>query len=183
MNDLKLMKIADEVWLATALLHREQPSRQGFEGSEILRRVGKLHAGAQTRPGVNAHIYLHCVANKKPNSARFRMLYRNPDGTLRLYRNGDDCHPERRKGKTRPEVDALPSRYREFLEWYSSQFSPAAPEPASQDPILALRGAGKELWRELGGESFIAGLRGDWFGNAGPAGHPSGRPPKRPKAP
>jgi len=179
MNDLKLMKIADEVWVATALLHREQPSRAGFEGSEILRKVGEMHAGGQTRPGVNAHIYLHCVANKKPNSARFRMLYRNPDGTLRLYRRGDDCHPERRNGKTVPEAEAIPGRYGELLKWYRSEYSPAAPEAPSQDPILALRGVGKELWKELGGETFITGLRSDWFGTAEQAGNQPRRGRKR----
>jgi hypothetical protein len=179
MNDLKLTKIADEVWIATALLHREQPARLGFEGSEILHKVGELHPRAQTRPGVNPHIYLHCVANKKPNSARYRMLYRNPDGTLRLYRPGDDCHPERRKGKTVPETEAIPPPYRELLEWYSREYSARAPEPAGQDPILALRGVGKEVWRELGGEAFIAQLRSDWLGNTGQAGDQPRQAPRK----
>jgi len=34
------------------------------------------------------------------------------------------------------------------------------------DPILALRGLGKEVWRELGsGENFIRELRSNWYGN------------------
>jgi hypothetical protein len=33
------------------------------------------------------------------------------------------------------------------------------------DPILALRGVGKELWRDLGGgENFIRELRANWYG-------------------
>jgi hypothetical protein len=34
-----------------------------------------------------------------------------------------------------------------------------------EDPLLALRGMGKELWRELGGgEKFIRELRENWYG-------------------
>jgi hypothetical protein len=36
------------------------------------------------------------------------------------------------------------------------------------DPLLALRGLGKELWRELGGgEKFIRELRSNWYGPGG----------------
>jgi hypothetical protein len=34
-----------------------------------------------------------------------------------------------------------------------------------EDPILALRGLGKELWKELGGgEKFIREMRENWYG-------------------
>jgi hypothetical protein len=34
-----------------------------------------------------------------------------------------------------------------------------------QDPILALRGLGRELWKELGGgEKFIPEMRENWYG-------------------
>ena len=35
----------------------------------------------------------------------------------------------------------------------------------AEDPLLALRGLGKELWKELGGgEKFIHQLRSNWHG-------------------
>jgi hypothetical protein len=44
------------------------------------------------------------------------------------------------------------------------------------DPILALRGVGKELWRELGGgEKFIRELRADWYGAKAPTQKSSAR--------
>jgi hypothetical protein len=39
-----------------------------------------------------------------------------------------------------------------------------SPRP-DKDPILALRGLGKELWKELGGgEKFIREMRENWYG-------------------
>jgi hypothetical protein len=35
------VKIADEVWIVTALLHREQPARLDFTVEEIIQRAGK----------------------------------------------------------------------------------------------------------------------------------------------
>jgi hypothetical protein len=164
--DIKLppLKIADEVWVATAHLHREQPARRGFSGAEILRKVGQLHLGRTTRSGVNAHIYLHCVANLKPNPARLRLLFRNEDGSLRLFRPGDPYHPERKSGRTTPDPGSLPPEYAEILDWYRAEYARAGRSRNIEDPILGLRGVGKELWKDLGGEKFITGLRKNWFG-------------------
>jgi hypothetical protein len=42
---------------------------------------------------------------------------------------------------------------------------PCAPLKHDEDPILALRGLGKELWKELGGgEKFIREMRENWYG-------------------
>lgn len=164
--DIKLppLKIADEVWVATAHLHREQPARHGFSGAEILRKVGQLHLGRPTRSGVNAHIYLHCVANLKPNPARLRLLFRNEDGSLRLFLPGDPYHPERKSGRTTPDPGSLPPEYAEILDWYRAEYARAGRSRNIEDPILGLRGVGKELWKDLGGEKFITGLRKNWFG-------------------
>jgi uncharacterized protein (DUF1778 family) len=38
---LRKVKVADEVWIATALLHHENPSRSDFTLSEIVERAEK----------------------------------------------------------------------------------------------------------------------------------------------
>lgn len=157
------MTISNEVWVATALLHREQPSRPGFRPREIARQVAELHPETPNRKGVAIHIGSHCVANQKASPARLRMLWRNPDRTLRLYRPGDPHHPERKNGRMVPERADLSPEHRELLDWYWSEYAEQV-AAAAEDPIAALRGVGKELWRELGGEAFITGLRADWFG-------------------
>ena len=65
--------VADEVWCALAMLHRNHPQRVSFSAKEILEQVRAEHAHTDIRAGIQAHIYLHNVANLEPNSARNRM--------------------------------------------------------------------------------------------------------------
>ena len=161
------MKVSDEVWIATALLHWEQPSRTSFEASEIRDRAQALHPGEPLRAGVNPHLYLHCVANLPPNTATYRMLYRLPDKTLRLYRSTDRCDEGRAKGRTTPNESDLPANYRSLLSWYRQEYD--AKVEAEDDPVLGLIGLGKEAWKKLGGgEAILEWLRSD---------DPDARPP------
>ena len=171
------MTLPEQIFVAAALLHREHPGRAGFKGHEILRKVREIDRGERRDSTINAHIYLHCVANKKPNSATHRILYRNADGTLRLYRPGDDCHPDRKQGKEAPEAAALPPKHRKLAQWYRSEYSAPPPTSEEEDPFMALRGLGKEVWRKLGGVAFIEALRADWYDPDRPAKteKPSGR--------
>lgn len=181
------MKVADEVWLATALLHYENRSRESFTPQEISRRAERLHPEEPCRPGVQYHVYLHCVANKAPNPAAYRMLFRLPDGTLRLYRPGDECHPGR-TGKIHPEPAGLPDEYRPMLDWYDSCYRVQAAETSAGDGSQPdffdrLTGLGKDTWRQLGGgDAVIRWLRSDapdakppWEGQKfEPVGEPGG---------
>src|ERR1700761_9499550 len=106
----KSIRVADEAWLALALLQYEHPDRDGFSAKEILDRVKTEQASAELRPGVQVHIYLHNVANAEPNSAKYRMFYKLPNDTYRLFRPTDAAHPDRR-GKMMPERAELPEKY------------------------------------------------------------------------
>ena len=112
------IKVADEVWLATALLHRENPSRTDFALSEIVERVSKEGIIDELRPGVYVHAALHCVANRPPNPGRYRMLYETRPKYRRLFRLGDSYHPQREGSKITPEADEIPLRYADLLKWY-----------------------------------------------------------------
>src|ERR1017187_10024598 len=89
------IKVADEVFIATALLHKENPDREDFSISEIVTRAAKENLFGELRPGVRVHASLHCVANRAPNPGRYRMLYATGDHTRRLLRSSDNVHPER----------------------------------------------------------------------------------------
>ncbi|MBV9770308.1 MAG: hypothetical protein JOZ32_12105, partial [Bryobacterales bacterium] len=115
------IRVADETWLALALLHHNNPERTSFTAKEILDRVKAEQVHSELRPGVQVHIYLHNVANAEPNSAKYRMFYKLPDDTYRLYRPGDPSHSAR-KGKTMPERDELPEKYRYLLDWYEQEY-------------------------------------------------------------
>ena len=169
------VKVADEVWLATALLHREcmQQGRKGdgFNKKEILKSAQSLHPEEPCRPGVTTHISQHCVANTPPNPGRYRMLYRNADGTYRLYRDGDDYHPRRNNGKSVPAPDELPEEQRDLVDWYQTAYNKARPNATAADPLMQLKGLGKEIWRELGGGDAVI----DWLRSDEPATPPWGR--------
>jgi len=115
------IKVADEVWIAMALLHREHPERNSFRVREVVDRAAQEGLCKPLRPGVQIHAYLHCVANKRPNAANYRMLYATPDGGRRLYKPGDDVH-EYRGGKTVPDREVIPEKYGALLDWYQEDY-------------------------------------------------------------
>jgi len=160
--------VADEAWVALALLHKEHPERRSFTAGEIRRRVEAEGISPSVRAGIPAHIGQHNVANVPPSSATYRMFYRLPDGTYRLYREGDDCHP-RRKGKIVPSRAELPEAYHYLLEWYEREYC-GSPRSPDADPVLSMVGVGKEIWREEHGDAFIARLRSGWTQEAERAG-------------
>jgi hypothetical protein len=165
-NIMKELKAADLVWIATAQLQREQKNRAGFLPDEILRTT----LGIEPNLGfslstIRTHISRHCVANLPPAGSMHRMLTRNANGTYRLYRHGDEYDPGRAGGKTCPDTNAVPSKYKDLIEWFHREYDKRPDLSASEDPLLALRGLGKELWKELGGgEKFIHELRANWYG-------------------
>jgi hypothetical protein len=155
-----VIRVADEVWVATALLHREFPNRQDFTVNEIVDRAKREGLHPDLRPGVYVHVVQHCVANRPPKPGRYRMLYEPRRGYRRLFKPGDDWHPDRKGSRTRPAADALPEQYRDLLAWYDRLIR--GPEGEVKDPILALRGLGKEIWQDLDADEYVAELRRGW---------------------
>ena len=112
------MKIADAVWLATALLHMEHAQATDFSGQEIMEKAAREDLVDGFRPGFQVHVSKHCVANKSPNPGRYRMLFETSRGRRRLFRNGDTFHPNREGGRTKPNPSDVPPEYRGALRWY-----------------------------------------------------------------
>jgi len=144
---LATVSVADEVWIATALLHREHPERPDFEKWEIIERAAQEGLVEPQRPGVSAHISSHAVASKKPQPNDYRMLVETERGRRRLYRNGDYCHPER-KGKITPSLDDLPSEYVYLLDWYATWKKQGIKAVSKDDPLLKMQGIAKGIWNE-----------------------------------
>src|ERR1700720_3375777 len=105
------IKVADEVWTAAALLHRQHPQAIDFTIEEIVDRARAEGLHEPLRPGVYVHTVQHCVANRPPNPGRYRMLFETAEGRRRLFRPGDPYHPQREGGKISPEAEDLPSGY------------------------------------------------------------------------
>jgi hypothetical protein len=156
------IKVADEVFLATALLHRENPDREDFTISEIVARVAKESLSAELRPGVRVHASLHCVANRAPNPGRYRMLYATGGRRRRLLRSSDEVHPQR-TGKIWPDPDEVPQRYGKLIEWAKQRYGKGSPCGARWlDGIFQMRGMGKALWRGEDPDEYVRHLREGW---------------------
>ena len=156
------VKVADEVWIATALLHRENPKREEFSIAEIVERVRRENISGELRPGVQVHVYLHCVANRSPNPGCHRMLYATGKSTRRLFRETDDFDPKRRRGKVMPDKEDIPAKYHPLLDWYKEQFVGKRKGSRESDPILSLRGLGKQIWVNEKPDDYISRIRGGW---------------------
>ncbi|MCW5982300.1 MAG: hypothetical protein KIT09_29710 [Bryobacteraceae bacterium] len=161
-QDALRTKVADEVFIATALLHRENPDREDFTISEIVARAEREDLFGKLRPGVRVHATLHCVANLAPNPGRYRMLYATDRHTRRLLRSTDDVHPKR-TGKTWPEPEDLPAQYQELIAWAKQRYGKDSP-PSMRwiDGIFHLRGMGRQLWEGEDPDEYVRKLRENW---------------------
>jgi hypothetical protein len=160
----KTIKVADEVWIAMALLHREHPEAADFTLEQIVDRARQEGLCPPIRPGVYVHVLQHCVANRPPNPGRYRMLLETSAGRRRLYRSGDSYHPARENAKTIPEQEEIPAAYRNLLDWYRN-WSEQESNPTTktkEDPLLALRGSGRGLWGDEHADDYVRRLREGW---------------------
>lgn len=159
MNDVaSAVSVADEVWIATALLHREQPDRADFTLSEIVARAEKEGVTPDHRPGLRPHASRHCVANAPPSPARHRLLFETGKSRRRLFRPGDPYHPGRREGKTHPDRADLPAAYRALIDWYLDDVA----GEAHADPLLALYGSWDSLLGGKSADDYVRELREGW---------------------
>jgi hypothetical protein len=156
------IRVADEVWIATALLHRENPEQADFSIDEIVGRAAKQRIAGLIRPGVYVHVVQHCVANRPPNPARYRMLLETSPGRRRLFRKGDPYNPGREGSKLTPDTDEIPIAYVDLLSWYHDWSSVQRTTSSALDPLLALAGSGKALWADEHADEYIRRLREGW---------------------
>ena len=149
------IRVADEVWIATALLHRERPGTTDFSLKEIEARLVLEGLTDDTRRGVYPHLSVHSVANRPPDTGRYRMLFETGPSRRRLFRPGDPYHPKREGGKTVPARGEIPSSYHPLLDWYAREWAPAAPS----DPLVALAGRHRDLWKGVDPDDYVRQLR------------------------
>jgi hypothetical protein len=162
MPTVTIPKVADEVWVATALLHKEHPSALDFSIDQILHRARREALTQNLRPGVYVHIVQHCVANRAPNPGRYRMLFETPEGRRRLFCPGDPYHPDREGAKITPSENDLPEDYIPLIGWYRKWSEDFARRAAHDDPLLRLRGSGQKLWADEPADKYVNRLREGW---------------------
>src|SRR5579864_7384901 len=159
------IKVADEVWVAIAILHQRHPEGSDFSVEEIMEFSGKakeLRVLGPLRPGFYVHVVQHCVANRPPNPGRYRMLVETAPGRRRLFRHGDSYDPAREGGKTTPVEGELPERFKDLLIWYGKWSHLDNSNAMQADPLLKLRGSGKKLWADEHADDYVRRLREGW---------------------
>ena len=156
------VKVADEVWVATALLQVEYPGQADFAVEEIVERARKEGLTDRIRPGVYLHAQMHCVANRPPNPGRYRMLFETRPGYRRLYCPADPYDPRREGSKICPQPGDMPERYRHLIRWYEDWCKTRTQSQTRFDALLALEGSGKELWKDEHADEYINRLREEW---------------------
>jgi len=149
------IRVADEVWIATALLHREHPEAADFSLKDIETRLAREAITDEKRPGVYPHLSVHCVANRPPDRGRYRMLFETAPSRRRLFRPGDPYHPKRDGGKITPDRADIPPKYHSLLDWYEREWA----RPSSKDPLLALAARHRDLWRTVDPDEYVRQLR------------------------
>lgn len=140
------LTVADQVWIATALLHYENRDRAHFSKQEIRGHCEEIDREGAQRPGISQHISTHCVASKPASPAKHRMLTRTGTGRRRLFRPGDTEHPDRRGGKISPLREEMPEKYRYLLDWYETEYASASKH---QTPASKSHGASAETVMKL----------------------------------
>jgi hypothetical protein len=149
------IRVADEVWIATALLHLEQPAAADFSLKEIEARLVREGLADGKRPGVYPHLSVHCVANRPPGPGRYRMLFETAPSRRRLFRASDPYHPKREGGKIVPNREDIPVKYHPLLDWYQRDWDPASPN----DPLLTLAAKYHDLWKVVDPDEYVRKLR------------------------
>ncbi|MEZ5354191.1 MAG: hypothetical protein R2762_16260 [Bryobacteraceae bacterium] len=162
--DVIEVKVADEVFIATALLHRENPKRSDFLIGEIVARAAVEDLAGELRAGVRVHASLHCVANRAPNPGKYAMLFETGKNRRRLLLASDPVHPER-TGKVFPDPGDVPERYHELIDWARHRYG--TEEPKSRpvqwlSGVFEMFGLGKNLWSDEDPDEYIRKQREGW---------------------
>ncbi len=160
---IQQLKVADEMWIAAALLQQERGDEGDFSPSEIVRRAEQEGLSPVSRPGVLLHAQYHAVASKRPNPGRYRMLTETVRGRRRLFRPGDPSAPERAGAKTHPSLLEMPEKYRSLVNWYLNHY--ASPNSRKEThPMDQLREWASRIrpFRGINPDAYVDELRAGW---------------------
>lgn len=160
------LKVADELFLIVALLHRENPGQHAFDIGQILARATQEELGSHRadQRSLRLHAYEHAAANVPPGKGgKYRMVFRERDNRIRLLTASDYIHPDRHQ-KFFPAYEEIPAKYHELLDWAKRRVEgrPKSDQVQWLDGLKRLKGKGKEIWRGIDPDSYVRSLREGW---------------------
>jgi hypothetical protein len=157
---LEPLTVADAVWVGTAMLQRKH-GMAVFSTEDIVNYVQDLGLTRGAYKSIWQHVNQHCVANRPPQPNRSCMLFATGGGNRRLFRTGDPRDPARAGAPHHPEWQKLPEGYRDLQQWYEENWDVPA-STSVQDPLLALVGAGADIWCNQHADEYVTELRTNW---------------------
>ena len=113
---------ANAVWIATALLHRENKDKEAFSTKQIFDKAKSLNLLKSVDATLMMHISLHCVANAKAQPDKHRKIFRVIKGWYRLYRPGDSFDESRANGRSAPLAEEIPEKFSGLIDWYDTEY-------------------------------------------------------------
>ena len=90
------------------------------------------------------------------------MVFRQRDNCIRLLKASDYVHPDRHQ-KFYPDLDEIPEKYRELVEWAKHRHE--KPESISTpwlEGLHKLKGMGKQVWKGVDADAYVRSLREGW---------------------
>jgi hypothetical protein len=154
------IKVADEVFLVLASLHRRFQEREDFSVNEILEEARRLNLTGTLRTGFVTHVRQHSVANLPPAPGRYRTLFA-VGKRRRLLLASDKTHPDR-DGKRWPNPDEIPPEYGEWVTWAQQRFHSVRNLASGLAGLIALRGTGSSIWGNEPADQYVNRLRENW---------------------
>ncbi len=109
-----------EIWVATALLHCENPGRRDFTVAEIVARAVAERPASGFRSILAECAICEGVANFAPDTVHSCVLTATAPDRRRLFREGDERHAGRSNGKN--FTRDLPERYQFLVDWYNTVY-------------------------------------------------------------
>ena len=166
MTDEVRVRVVEEVWIATCLLHLDFPDRLDFSVDEISLRTEQERITEKKRSSasIRTHVSLHCVANKPSNSCNVRYLYETSRGRRRLFNPADPFHDDRKDGQQLPRTEELPDRYKFLLglHWLKFVGLEATEKNKGLLELIRLPELGNTDWLQRTADEHVAMLRSNW---------------------
>jgi hypothetical protein len=95
---------------------------------------------------------------------RYRLLFKQEDGRVRLLRASDYVHPDRHQ-KFYPELRDIPEKYHELVAWAKKRSEQGAGDARGSGWLAGLhqlRGLGRDAWRGVDPDDYVRNLREGW---------------------
>ena len=163
LNMEKRIRVADEIWIAAASLHRDHPDRADFTIGEIMARAESANVTGvkPLRPESRCMPTFTALPTGLRIQAGIACSSKRRMGAAACSRSGDPCHPLRAAGKDMPKRHEIPSGFRDLIDWYVGEYAGGASDDP-EDPVLSLRGLGAEIWADEDADAYVRRQRSGW---------------------